>query len=214
MRVLKPKKAFHITAFFLYVGIRSLISFPFQGAMAGLVIGLICLAVASLMLLTFGGFKAEIEPPFEDSQKYKECFLGTAYDLDKILQREKDNKARYYKEQKETGFIALEGVGIILVGILINALSSWVDGKVSARSFLPMLPIGHILGYYVEYFGFAWIFKAYLNSGLSFAMEISKKFNQHTTSVKIEECSKMIAVIQNKMREREEKEKEGRRIYY
>ena len=35
---------------------------------------------------------------------------------------------------------------------------------------------------------------------MTFAKEISEKFMQHTTSVKIEECSKMIALIQNKLR--------------
>ena len=40
---------------------------------------------------------------------------------------------------------------------------------------------------------------------MTFAKEISEKFMQHTTSVKIEECSKMIALIQNKLREQDEK---------
>ncbi|MBO4749357.1 MAG: hypothetical protein J5546_03495 [Lachnospiraceae bacterium] len=212
MRVLRPKKAFHVTAFLLYMSIRSVVSIPFDGGTA-IVFAVVSLVGACLMLLTIGGFKAEIEPPFEDSPKYKECFLGTAYDMEKILQREKDNKERYYKEQKESGFIALEGVGIMLVGILINMASTWVDNRVDALSAIPILPIGHLAGYYVEYFGAAWIFKAYLNSGLSFAMEISKKFMQHTTSVKIEECSKMIAVIQNKLREKEEKAKKSQLIY-
>ena len=201
MRRLRPKKGFGATAFFFYLSIRSLI-----GGIAydegGLFIAMLACGIAITLIFTVGGFKAEIQAPFEDSEKYRECVMGTNYDLEASLRREKENKERYYLEQKECGKTALEGVGMFLLGLLINFLSTGFDALVST-SFLPMLPIGHIVGWYVEYFGLKWIFRAYLNSNMAFAKEISEKFMQHTTSVKIEECSKMIAVIQNKLREQE-----------
>ena len=49
--------------------------------------------------------------PFEDSKKYRECCMGSIYDLEASLKREKENKERYYLEQRESGKTAVEGAG-------------------------------------------------------------------------------------------------------
>ena len=203
MRRLRPKKGLGATAYFFYVSIRALVNVNAYDE-GGLFIAMVALGIAIILFFTVGGFEAEIQAPFEDSEKYRECVMGTNYDLEASLKREKENKERYYLEQKDSGKTALEGVGIVFAGILINLLSTGIDHLVPA-TVIPILPIGHIAGWYVEYFGIKWIFRAYLNSDMIFAKEISEKFMQHTTSVKIEECSKMIAVIQNKIREQENK---------
>lgn len=211
MRRLRPKKLFPLTVFFFYLGIRTLLVVGIWGE--GIFLGLGCMVISFLLFLTIGGMRGETEPPFEDSARYRECYLGMAYDLENKLQREKEQKEFYQKELKETKKTALEGIGIFLVGVLINLLSMFFDMLIS-DSFLPVLPIGRLAGCYVEFFGLTWVFGAYVNSSLPFAKEISETFMLHTNSVKIEECSKMIAVIRNKLREQENKRKELEREYY
>jgi hypothetical protein len=173
-----------------------------------LFIGLVCIGISFIAFLTFGGVRGEVQAPFEDSEKYRKCFLGTAFDLEATLNREKENKELYKQEQMETKKTAFEGVAIFLFGLLINLLSRGFDALILTNAFIPVLPIGRIAGCYVEFFGLVWIFRGYVNSSLPYAKEISEMFMLRTTSVKIEECSKMIAVIQNKLREQDEKWKE------
>lgn len=204
MRRLRPKKGFGAAAFFFYMSIRALIGVAYDEG--GLFIAMVALGIGIVLFFTVGGFKAEIQAPFEDSEKYRECVMGTNFDLEASLKREKENKERYYLEQKDSGKTAVEGVGIFLLGLLINLISKGFDVLIP-DSVLPIIPLGHIVGWYIEFFGIKWIFRAYLNSNMAFAKELSEKFMQHTTSVKIEECSKMIALIQNKIREQEDKAK-------
>jgi len=199
MKQIRLKKRFDATMFFFYVSIRSLISVCVWHE-SSFIIVIAALIIAIALFFTIGGFKKEMQMPFEDSQRYRECYMGTVYDLESILNREKENRERYYSEQNKSRKTALQGFGIFLFGILIDWLSTIIDHLIPA-SLLPILPIGHIAGCYVEYFGLAWIFRAYLNSGMAYAKEISEKFMQYTTSIKIEECSKMIALIQKKLRE-------------
>jgi hypothetical protein len=204
VRCLKPKKAFKLTAYLFYAGIRFFLGI-FTGS-ENWFLGLVCIGISFLLFLTVGGFKAEIVPPFEDTKRYRECLLGMTNDLEVILQREKKNKEQYYQEQNTIRKTMWEGLAIFFVGIVINLISSGIDRFVFP-SVLPILPIGHLAGYYVEGLGLFWVFGAYVNSRMPFAREISEKFALRTTSVKIEECSKMIAVTQNKLREQEEKQK-------
>lgn len=179
----------------------------------GIFMALGAIGISFILFLTVGGFESEMQRPFEDSKKYRECCRGTVYDLETSLQREKANKERYYLEQRESGKTALEGVGIFLVGFLVNLISTGIDMWISPRAFLPILPVGHWAGCFIEYFGLTWIFRAYTNSNMLFAKEISEAFMLHTTSVKMEECSKMIAVIQRKIREEEEGRKKNETLY-
>ena len=203
MKRLRPKKGFAVTVFFFYLGIRLLIGGMIYDE-TGIFMALGAWGISFLLFLTVGGFKGETQMPFEDSPKYRECCMGMVQNLEASLEREKANKERYYSEQRDSNKTALEGAGSFLGGVLINLISTGIDNWISPGAFLPILPLGHLAGCYVEYFGLTWMFRAYLYSGMIFAKEISEMFMQRTTSVKIEECSKMIAVIQRKLREREE----------
>ena len=205
MRRFRPKRFFQLTLYIFYLGVRSVgMIILFGGESGSLIVGLACIGISLVLFLTIGGVKGEMQAPFEDSEKYRKCFMGTAYNLEASLSREIENKKLYKQEQMETKQTALEGVAIFLLGLLINLLSRGFDALISS-SFLPVLPIGHIAGCYVEFFALCWIFRAYVNSSLPYAKEISETFMLRTTSVKIEECSKMIAVIQNRLREQDEK---------
>ena len=205
MRRLRPKRFFQLTLFVFYLGVRSVgMMILFGGESGSFIVGLACIGISLVLFLTIGGVKGETQAPFEDSEKYRNCFMGTAHNLEASLSREKENKELYKQEQMETKQTALEGVAIFLLGLLINLLSRGFDALISS-SFLPVLPIGHIAGCYVEFFALCWIFRAYVNSSLPYAKEISETFMLRTTSVKIEECSKMIAAIQNRLREQDEK---------
>ena len=208
MRRFRPKRFFQLTLFVFYLGVRSVsMIILFGGESGSFILGLACIGISLVLFLTIGGVKGEMQAPFEDSEKYRKCFMGTDFNLEATLNREKENKELYKQEQMETKKTALEGVAIFLFGLLINLLSRGFDALISS-SFLPILPIGHIAGCYVEFFGLVWIFRGYVNSSMPYAKEISETFMLRTTSVKIEECSKMIAVIQNKLREQDEKWKE------
>ena len=206
MKRVRPKKGFGVTMFFFYVSIRSLIITCVFGESSFLV-AIAALIIAIVLLFTVGGFKAELQLPFEDSQRYRKCYMGTDYNLEQSLNREMENREQYYLEQNESRKTALQGFGIFMFGVLIDWISTIIDHLIPA-SLLPILPIGHIAACYVEYFGVVWIFQAYLNSRMAYAKEISEKFMQYTTSIKIEECSKMIALMQKKLREQENKKQQ------
>ena len=95
MRRLRPKKGLGATAYFFYVGIRALVNVNAYDE-GGLFIAMVAFGIAIILFFTVGGFKAEIQAPFEDSEKYRECVMGTNYDLEASLKREKENKERYY----------------------------------------------------------------------------------------------------------------------
>lgn len=42
-----------------------------------------------ISLLTFGGFEAILEVPFEDTNRYKECSTGIYYDFQTRIDRER-----------------------------------------------------------------------------------------------------------------------------
>lgn len=201
----QPKRLFKITLAIFKICLVVLLSplalyLQFYIPIAG-----IGLFVSAIMFLTIGGFEKIVVHPFEDSKDYKECLFGQMYNLEERLEWEKKRRDELYQEQHESWRNVLLGIGLLLLGFGI------VLASVLASQILVVLILGVVPGFYIEIMSFDWVWIGYINSSLRIAKRDSELFQVRSTSVKIEECTKKIDVLSNRLREMEEKEREGQR---
>ena len=166
-------------------------------------VGVLFLVLSFLSFATIGGIHKVTVKPFEDSSEYRECYFGKVYHLEERLKREKENLEIYRKEQQESWKKWPIGVLLILAGsavaFFILQLGGGLLGLVSAV----------ILGGYLLLAGCQCIWKCFINSGSGLAHQVSVKFLLRSTSVKMEETSKLIGAIKHGMSMREETKEEA-----
>lgn len=194
MKRYQPRRGFKITISILGF---SILLLPLLGfiALLGIVASIIC-------FLTFGGFEKVYVHPFEDSKRYKECFFGQIYNTEDRLRKEKENLERYQKEQQESWKDARIGFGIFLAGLVVSAFF------LILAFFIPQFILGVFPGYFLMFMSYRWFWDAFINSALPIAAKISDTFLIRSTSVKIQETSKLIEVLSKNLEEekvREEK---------
>ncbi|MBR3469833.1 MAG: hypothetical protein IKO41_00090 [Lachnospiraceae bacterium] len=188
MRVYQPKRFFKYTLFLMYVGIRLI---PFN-----IYLSVGTLIVALILFLTCGGLVKGIETPFEDSKRYKECIFGKGYFLQEQLQKEKDTRESLYKEQQNAKKRILLGIAIYFPSFALSLFCLLI------KAGIPMF-IGDIFGYLGEYWGLTLIFNGYVNSDMRGAKTLSRKFCIHSNPVKIDECTKMIHALSDRLQKNE-----------
>lgn len=193
MKRYATKKFFKLTTTILGISIL-LIPGPFPK------IWMIGFALSFLCFITIGGFKRVIVPPFEDSKRYKECVRGQMYNVEEQLQKEKENRDRAYLEQSESWKTALEGLGIFLAGLILTIIC-----YITAFFCMPLI-LGVFPGYFIMFMSFRWLWEGFINSSLPIAGKISEQFMIHSTSVKIEEATKLINALSKRLEEEREKE--------
>ena len=167
------------------------------------------LIAAAILFITIGGIRRVYVRPFEDTQRYKDCFFGRGFDLDKQLEKEKENLKRYQEEQKNSWKSYGIGAALLLGGIFLIGFSVLL----SMFTMIQVLFIGGPLGIYMISMSFYWFVSGFVNSDSEFAHKISDTFLLRTTSVKIEECYKMIHVLKKHV-EKNETAQEKVKMWY
>lgn len=173
------------------------------------IMAVVFLITSLILFLTAGGIKVVYVRPFTDSQKYKECFFGKGFDLDKRLAKEQENLKLYEKEQKESWKSYLTGAALLFGGLFVIALSILM----SMATVIYMLTVGVVIGSYLIFMSPYWFWNGFVNSDSALAHKISDLFLLRTTSVKIDECYKMIQALKVHV-DKKEAEREKVKMWY
>lgn len=194
MKRYEAGRNFKLTLLLLYMGIRFL-------TMYKLISGIVILAIAMIFYFTSGGLKRVMEPPFEDSREYKDCVLWRGYNLKEALQREKDSREIFRKEQKDYwkymvvgGFVFLLGFSLSFVLMLFSAEFPLITGQFFT------VPI--------EFSGLMLIWHGFVNSNLTNAKSVSETFMINSLPRRIERCTKLIQVLHKRLEMENETENE------
>ena len=167
-----------------------------------LVIGMIFFFLSILCFFTIGGIKKVYVHPFEDSKKYRDAVMGRGFDLDKQLEKERRNLEQYRKEQAESYKSYGTGLALIIGGLLVIVLSVALTMGTMVILFL----FGVIPGGYLILMSPYWFWHGFVNSDSALAKKLSDLFLLRTTSVRIEESTKLIAVLEKHVEEQSKKE--------
>ncbi|MBR4732436.1 MAG: hypothetical protein IK081_06670 [Lachnospiraceae bacterium] len=173
------------------------------------IMAVVFLITSLILFVTIGGIKVVYVRPFTDSQKYKECYFGKGFDLEKRLVKEQENLKIYEKEQKESWKSCLVGAALLFCGLLVIAVSILM----SMATIIYMLTIGVVIGAYLIFMSPYWFWSGFVNSGSTLARKISDLFLLRTTSVKIDECYKMIQALKKHV-DKNEAEQEQVKMWY
>lgn len=173
------------------------------------IVAIVFLIISLILFLTIGGIKVVYVRPFTDSQKYKECYFGKGFDLEKRLAKEQENLKIYEKEQEESWKSCLVGAALLFGGVLVIAVSVLL----SMATILYVLMIGIVIGAYLIFMSPYWFWQGFVNSDSALAHKISDVFLLRTTSVKIDECYKMIQALKKHV-DKNEEEQEKVKMWY
>ena len=189
-----PTKGLPLTIFFLYAGIRWMMSGLF-------IIGVISELLFMIRFFMNAGFSHVIEAPFEDSKEYKHCVMGIGYNFREELERQKRERDEYLVRQRDAWKGILFGGLVFLIGFVLTFISM-ILAEGLAWFF------GGVFTVMIEYTGLKIMLDAYLDMGTKIGRKIADAYMISSVPVKLEHCSKMIAVLLERIRKEEEKEKE------
>ena len=173
------------------------------------VMAVVFLITSLILFVTIGGIKVVYVRPFTDSQKYKECYFGKGFDLEKRLAKEQENLRIYEKEQMESWKSYLIGAALLFGGLFVIAISILM----SMATIIYMLTVGVVIGAYLIFMSPYWFWDGFVNSDSALAYKVSDLFLLRTTSVKIDECYKMIQALKMHV-EKNEAEQEKVKMWY
>ena len=173
------------------------------------IMAVVFLITSLILFITVGGIKVVYVRPFTDSQKYKECYFGKGFDLEKRLAKEQENLRLYEKEQKEAWKSYLIGAALLFSGLFVIALSVLM----SMATVIYMLTVGIVIGAYLIFMSPYWFWSGFVNSDSALAYKVSDLFLLRTTSVKIDECYKMIQALKTHV-DKKEAEREEVKMWY
>lgn len=174
-----------------------------------LVDGCLFIVTALVLFFTVGGIRVIYVKPFEDSKRYKECVFSHIYNLEEELQRERyilESLIQQQRKAKRRGYI---GFVLFFCGIPIffnNMVLLVSDTSIYINLY-------YVLGIYIGrellFKGWSWLWNAFINSDLSLAQWLSDRYLLRTLSVKKEESSKIINILNLRLKERRELEEAG-----
>lgn len=151
------------------------------------------LTAAVLLFFSAGGIRTVYQESFENSKTYKEWLLGRNYSLERDLQQQKE-RLEILKQRQGKNTLK------IVLGILAAAISFFwcVEEMIQffdLSSIVPKIAVADVLFIW----GITISCRAFLNSDMHHALEISELFLQDTIPVRIDRTLKIISVLRQRM---------------
>lgn len=155
--------------------------------------GVISGIMAFLLFSSVGGIQIVYRKPFEESKRYKDLLTDKIYGLEAELKRKKEYLDELKRKQKKaklhTIFIFI--FSVICTTILCINFSKLVNG--TAMIYGAIIALILFLG------SIYWLWKSFINTDFMLAIRLSDLFMLNTLSVRIEETSIIIELLNKRL---------------